>query len=542
MHRWVRGITVGVGGAALVVAAFGAGLSPAGAQDDPESDADAAVWNDQYATVDITNDGEASSGDNVASSFNGNVVLIGQGADADTELLSSPATRSSPGSRPRASPTGWASVARSTPGSSVIPGSPVVLPVLGGSATNLITSINNTAAGIAEHHRGAAGVSNSTSATLVQTFSGGGGATPRPAPPVAAPTATPTPASNNSQGANVGVSNDGHASSGGNRATTANGNAVVIGQGASADAGASVNGNSNGGGGGGTVTGGTASNEVGSVTNTAQGQASISTGDGDREQQHQRQRHPVELRRWCHGELDGRRRRSAVVPWLRSQPAIPGAGRPPGPGALHRGRSRGRTHAHAIGGGWVDRGSRDRRALCDAGPGGRRDRRGGGPTGDDRDDELHLPTPRRRRTTRRPIAGRRIPPPPADPPPAGGDTTDPPTSDDPGTPSSPPASPPTAPAGGRLGHHGYHGHPGALHRTPTSAPTVVSSQDATVDAASGAVADSGHNTAANGAVQVIVVDQEAARPGDGSTPTPTTPTADNSAGRRATRASGSRSS
>ena len=76
------------------------------------------------------------------------------------------------------------------------------------------------------------------------------------------------------------MSNNGHASSGGNRATTANGNAVVIGQGASADTECvGQRQRSNGGGGGGTVTGGTASNEVGSVTNTAQGQASISTGD-----------------------------------------------------------------------------------------------------------------------------------------------------------------------------------------------------------------------------------------------------------------------
>jgi hypothetical protein len=278
MHRWVRGITVGVGGAALVVAAFGAGLSPAGAQDDPESDADAAVWNDQYATVDITNEGAASSGDNTASSFNGNVVLIGQGADADTEFLSESrdeilAWFTAEGFADWMGAGGFVDT-----GFSVIPGSPVVLPVLGGSATNLITSINNTAAGIAEITAGAAGVSNGTSATLAQTFSGGGADATSNATGGGADSHADASV-NNSQSANVGVSNGGYASSGGNRATTANGNAVVIGQGASADTSAAVNGNSNGSGGGGTVTGGTASNEVGSVTNTAQGQASISTGD-----------------------------------------------------------------------------------------------------------------------------------------------------------------------------------------------------------------------------------------------------------------------
>ena len=279
MHRWVRGITVGVGGAAVVVASFGAGLSPVGAQsdDDPEADADAAVWNDQYATVDITNGGESSSGDNVAASLNGNLVVIGQGASADAELLTESrdeilAWFYSEGF------ADWSGVGGLIDtGFEVIPGSPVVVPVLGGSATNLIQSINNTAAGIAGIVSGAAGVANTTGVGVSQAFSGNDGAT-------ADATATGSGADSdanatvgNNQGADVSVSNGGYASSGGNRATTANGNAVVIGQGASAGAGASVNGNSNGGGGG-TVTGGTASNTVGSVTNTAQGQATISTG------------------------------------------------------------------------------------------------------------------------------------------------------------------------------------------------------------------------------------------------------------------------
>jgi hypothetical protein len=277
MHRWVRGITVGAGGAALLVATFGAGLSPAGADDDPEADADAAVWNDQYATVDIETGGEASSGDNTASSFNGNVVLIGQGARADAELLSESrdeilAWFTAEGFADWMGAGGFIDT-----GFNVIPGSPVVLPVLGGSATNLIESINNTAAGIAEITAGAAGVSNTTGVTLGQDFSGNGGADATADATSGDANATANASVNNSQRASVGVSSGGSASSGGNRATTANGNAVVIGQGASANASGSFDGNSDGSGSG-DVSGGTASNTVGSVTNTAQGQASISTG------------------------------------------------------------------------------------------------------------------------------------------------------------------------------------------------------------------------------------------------------------------------
>jgi|SoiMethySBSTD1v2_1073268.scaffolds.fasta_scaffold01547_15 hypothetical protein len=282
MHRWARAITAGAGGAALVVASFGAGLSPAGAQphDDADADADAAVWNDQFATVDIETGGEASTGDNVATSLNGNLVLIHQGATADADLLA----------ESRDEILGWfysegfadwsGAEGLVDTGFSVIPGSPVVLPVVGGSATNLIETINQTAAGIAEITSGAASVSNTTGVDVSQDFSGNEGATA---------TADATGGEGdadadadatvgNTQTAHVGVSSGGSASSGGNRATTANGNAVVIGQGASADAGASINGNASDGGGGGSVTGGTASNTVGSVTNSAQGQASVSTG------------------------------------------------------------------------------------------------------------------------------------------------------------------------------------------------------------------------------------------------------------------------
>ena len=125
------------------------------------------------------------------------------------------------------------------------------------------------------------------------------------------------------------------------------------------------------------------------------------------------------------------------------------------------------------------------------------------------------PATARRLIPRRPVATPPIPRPPATRAP----------------PRRPPASPPTAPPADGSGTTGTARAPRVppLPPPPTTAPTVVSSQDATVDSASGAVADTGHNTAANGAVQVIVVDQEAAASGDGSTPTPTTPTADNSA-------------
>ena len=334
MHRWVRGITVGVGGAALVVAAFGAGLSPAGAQDDPESDADAAVWNDQYATVDITNDGEASSGDNTASSYNGNVVLIGQGADADTEFLSEShdeilAWFTAEGF------ADWMGVEGSIDtGFSVIPGSPVVLPVLGGSATNLITSINNTAAGIAEITAGAAGVSNGTSATLAQTFSGGGADATSDATGGGADSHA-NASVNNTQGANVGVSNNGHASSGGNRATTANGNAVVIGQGRVGrhecigqrqrlERWRRWHGHRRHG-----VQRGGLGHEHGP------GPGEHLDRRRDREQQHERERHPVELRWWRHRELDGRGRRSAVDPLAAFAACNPRGRAPARPRVLH---------------------------------------------------------------------------------------------------------------------------------------------------------------------------------------------------------------
>jgi hypothetical protein len=105
-------------------------------------------------------------------------------------------------------------------------------------------------------------------------------------------------------------------------------------------------------------------------------------------------------------------------------------------------------------------------------------------------------------------------PPPAGPPPADAGAAPPAagSAPPPTTPPSTSASPPAASAPTSA--------PGATSPSTTSggapSPSVVSSQDATVDAAGSAVADTGHNTAANGTVQVIVVDQAAVAPGDGA--------------------------
>lgn len=278
MHRWVRGITVGVGGVALVAATFGAGMSPAGA-DDPSSDAnaDAVVWNDQFATVDVNNEGTSSTGGNTAESTNDNMVVIGQAATADASGLF----------ESRDEIIGWFYSEGFADwsgvdwlvdtGFQVIPGSPVVLPVLGGSATNLVGTINNTAQGIATIVTGNATVSNSAGVTLGQTFAGNDGATANA--DSTGGNANAYAEVGNSQGADVNVSNSGSSSSGGNSASTSNSNAVVIGQGASAGAEAATNGNASNGGGGGSVEGGTASNTANSVTNTASGQSSIQTGN-----------------------------------------------------------------------------------------------------------------------------------------------------------------------------------------------------------------------------------------------------------------------
>ena len=129
-----------------------------------------------------------------ASSFNGNVVVIGQGADADTEFtVGVRATRSSPGSRPRASPTGWASAAPSTPGS---------------ASSQAHRSFSRCSAGRRRTSSPASTTPRPASPRSPQARpacrtapvppsprpSRAAGRTPRPAPPVAAPTATPTPA------------------------------------------------------------------------------------------------------------------------------------------------------------------------------------------------------------------------------------------------------------------------------------------------------------------------------------------------------------
>jgi hypothetical protein len=286
MHRWVRAITVGAGGAALVAASFGAGMSPAGAQPDDdrgaEAEADAVVWNDQFATVDVSNDGTASTGGNEATSINGNLVIIGQGADASAFLLSKSRDEFvrwflSEGF------ADWSGFDGSIDtGFSVIPGTPVVLPVLGGTATNLVETINQTAVGIATIVSGGASVFNGAGVFVNQAFEDNGGATAT-ADATGGSGAASSDADaevRNSQGASVGISNNGSASSGGNKATTVNGNAAIIGQGASAGAGAAVSGNAgDSGGGGGSVEGGTASNTVGSVNNGASGQAGIQTGN-----------------------------------------------------------------------------------------------------------------------------------------------------------------------------------------------------------------------------------------------------------------------
>lgn len=287
MHRWVRGITVGVGGVALVAATIGAGMSPAGAQrdDDAHADADALVWNDQFATVEVENDGSSSTGDNTSTALSGNLVIIGQGASADAFAWSQSRDELLAWFYSEGFANWFGHGGLIDTGFQVIPGSPVVLPVLAGTAENLIQSITNTASGMAAISSGDAAVQNGTGVTLAQTFQGNGGATATADASSAGGDADSDASAEvaNTQTAHVGVSNDGYASSGGNRATTANGNAVVIGQGASAGAAGVTNGNagsgSGSGSGGGSVTGGTASNTVGSVSNTATGQATIQTGD-----------------------------------------------------------------------------------------------------------------------------------------------------------------------------------------------------------------------------------------------------------------------
>jgi hypothetical protein len=126
-----------------------------------------------------------------------------------------------------------------------------------------------------------------------------------------------------------------------------------------------------------------------------------------------------------------------------------------------------------------------------------------------------------------------------DPGTGGGAATDPATdpADDPAT------APPTDPASGA----GPEPAPGTGSTDPTasadpadgsspddpaaSPPAVVDSQEATVDAHSTAVADTGHNTAANGAVQIIVADQTATAGGGAGGPGGAAdPSAGNSAG------------
>lgn len=283
MHRWVRGITVGVGGVALVAATIGAGMSPAGAQrdDDADADADALVWNDQFATVEVENDGTSNTGDNTSTALSGNLVIIGQGASADAFAWSESRDELLAWFYSEGFANWFGHGGLIDAGFQVIPGSPVVLPVLAGTAENLIEAITNTASGMASIRSGDAAVQNGTGVTLAQTFAGNGGATA-----TADATSSDGDADSdasaevaNTQSAHVGVSNDGYASSGGNRATTANGNAVVIGQGASAGAAGVTNGNADSGSSGGSVTGGTASNTVGSVSNTATGESTIQTGD-----------------------------------------------------------------------------------------------------------------------------------------------------------------------------------------------------------------------------------------------------------------------
>jgi hypothetical protein len=261
---------------------IGAGISPAGADEgDPnaDSDADALVWNDQFATVEVVNNGTASSGDNEATSRNGNLVVIGQGARADAFSLAIArpeimAWFTSEGFANWSGAGGFIDT-----GFQIIPGSPVVVPVLGGTAENLVGTINNTANGIAQILSGSAAVGNGTGVSLGQTFANNGGATATSDATANSDAESDASAEvGNSQTAVVGVSNDGTASSGGNTASTSNGNAVLIGQGASAGAGSVTVGNAGESSGGGSVTGGTASNTVNSVTNTAQGQASIQTG------------------------------------------------------------------------------------------------------------------------------------------------------------------------------------------------------------------------------------------------------------------------
>lgn len=102
-------------------------------------------------------------------------------------------------------------------------------------------------------------------------------------------------------------------------------------------------------------------------------------------------------------------------------------------------------------------------------------------------------------------------------PAAGGDGTDPPPTTTPPT-TTPTTGPPTTTTP-------------TTSADPAAPAPVVNSQDATVDATSGAVADTGHNTATNGSVQVIVAEQDATAGGGAGTDPPATtdPAASNDA-------------
>jgi hypothetical protein len=229
------------------------------------------VWNEQYATVDLVNVALSNTGFNHASAEGSNEVGIGQEASADAFLE----TTSRDEIIPWVMSEGFAEWNGFDGPFQVIPGTPLLVPVLGGTATNLVGDITNAADGIAEITTGAATSANSTTGAITQAFSSPADATATAGGSVA----TASAESRNLQDVSVGVTNVAVSNSGFNSAHTSGSNSVGIGQSASANAGASVNGNAGDDPGSGEVTGGSASNTVNSVSNTANGQASVTTGN-----------------------------------------------------------------------------------------------------------------------------------------------------------------------------------------------------------------------------------------------------------------------
>lgn len=275
MHRRVRhgAIAAGVAATAAIALTASTALAQNPPDDETEADAFALVLNDQQGHVFVLNVASSEAGGNEATTHNGNLVVIGQGADAGADLDSEALDE----------------ILHVSDGHSVlwvIPGTPAVVPVTGGDASNSIDSIVNDATGMAVIVSGSATVNQTTGVTLDQAFDGNDGADAL-ADTVGATTDDASANAHalviNHQRAAVGVVNIGQAAAGGNTASTSNGNAVIIGQHANASAEAEIIGNADdddpAGTSSGAVTGGSATNSVGSVSNTATGTSSITSGD-----------------------------------------------------------------------------------------------------------------------------------------------------------------------------------------------------------------------------------------------------------------------